>query len=321
MPSMDFLVTNNSRNLSIAFWKHHPVEDQSTDGMIAATLAFHQQTQGDMVKLTPAGNYQIAGRGGDAEWLGDELGRRTFVKRAITAPEDWLKLRETVTPQELNIIEAARQLPARLGNDIPLLVTVFSPLTQALMLAGQDTLQAHLQYYPDAVLKGLEILTTTTKRLIVAYEEAGVNGIYYATQHLTDTAIPRHWYQHFGLSIDQEIMQLCHKFKFNILHIHGSGIHFDCLPTASNWMVHFELAENNPTPEEYRASCHCPAVLALPCSLWSHTESLTLEINQLLQRFRQNTALITTQCVVPLDIPNEQIASWIMRVRHAQFSS
>jgi len=305
-----------SSSLLVAFWKHHPIADQSIDGLIQATLKFHQQTQGDIVKLSPANNYQIVGRGGEAEWLGDEVGRRTFVKRAINTPEDWFKLQVTMTQSELNLIDVTRHLSTRLG-DVPLLVTVFSPLTQALMLAGQETLQAHLQHYPDAVLAGLEILTAATKQLIVAYEEAGANGIYYAAQHLADTVFSRQFYQQFGLRIDRLLMQLCDEFELNLLHIHGSGIHFDCLPTMNNWMVHFELISTNPTPEEYRACCQCPAVIALPCSLWSDTELLKAEIHQLLQRFCQNTALVSAPCVVPINITNQQIASWIMSIKHA----
>jgi uroporphyrinogen decarboxylase len=185
------------------------------------------------------------------------------------------------------------------------------------MLAGRETLLLHLEHYPDALLIGLNTLAEATKRLIIALERVGADGIYYAAQHLADAVIPRQLYQRFGLNIDQQIMQLCQQFTFNILHIHGAGIHFDCLPTASNWMVHFELGDDNPTPEEYREHCRCPAVIALPCSFWSRTESLIIEINQLLQRFSQHSALITAQCVVPLNTPNEQIASWITRIRHA----
>lgn len=308
--------TGNRQSLAVAFWKHHPVADQQSDTLVAATLAFHQATQGDIVKLTPAGNYQVADRGGYSEWQGDILGRRTFVERAITRPEQWLQQTGTLTPLELEVIRAAKQLKKLLPNT-PLFATVFLPLTQALMMAGPDTLLTHLQSHAREVTTGLNILTRCTERLIAAYQDIGVDGIYLAAQHQSDAIIPRSIYRDFGMLHDQQIMQACHDFSLNILHIHGTMIHFEGVPQDNNWMVHFELSTHNPEPEVYRSHCRCPAVIGLPCKVWQNDTELSPKINSLLQRFGQTSALLSADCVTPLNISSEHIASWIQRIRHA----
>ncbi|MDD5272779.1 MAG: uroporphyrinogen decarboxylase family protein [Methylovulum sp.] len=303
--------------LMAVFWRHHPLADQAAATLVAATLAFQKTTRGQLVKLTPAGNYQVAGRGGHAVWCGDPSGRRTFQSRAITTPHHWQGLSATLTPLEKDIVAAARSLRLSLPADIPLLATVFSPLTQALMLAGPAQLLAHLNNAPDAVLAGLESLGSGTQQLIAAYQAVGVNGIYLAAQHLSETLLPRPLYRELGKASDACIMAACADFEGNILHIHGPNIHFDGVPATGRWLIHYELATGNPSPADYRAACQFPVVIGLPFELWNCPERLKHAISTYLSDFNQHGALLTGPCVVPLAIPDDCIAAWIEGICHA----
>lgn len=306
-----------NQNLQIAFWKHHPIADQESESLINATLSFHQATQGDIVKLTPAGNYQIAERGGVAVWQNDYLGRRTFSNRAITHPDDWLNLSSELTTLELDVVFAAQQLRKKIDNNIPLLATVFSPITQALMLAGEDTLLTHLKAFPKQLDYAFNTLTHSTQQLISAYQDVGVTGIYFAAQHLSEKTIPRLLYKKSCLNYDSKVLDGCRNFELNILHIHGSNIHFELVPTHNNWMVHFEINSQNPKPEYFRTISHCPAVIGLPYETYYDRTTLINNINILLKRFNQNSALLSAECVIPLEIPTQHITSWIESIRHA----
>ena len=299
-----------------AFWKHHPVADQSARTLIASTLAFHRATQGCLVKLTPAGNYQVADRGAHADWCGDPLGRRTFHTRAIHRPQDWLKLDDQLTPLEQEMVGAAQSLSQSLGPKVPLLATVFTPMTQALMLAGPERLLEHLHASPDMVRAGLQRLTCGTERLIAAYHAVGAAGIYLAAQHLSVDTLSREIYRQHGRDSDARVMAACEYFEGNILHIHGASIHFDGLPTDGNWMTHYELGPDNPSPETYRAMSRCPAAIGLPLEVWDDPAHLRSAIGTALSRFGQEGALLTAPCVVPLAVPDERIASWIRNINH-----
>ena len=303
--------------LGVAFWKHHPMADQSASSLVAATLAFHRATRGDLVKLTPAGNYQVAGRGAHADWCGDALGRRTFRARAITAAAHWTQLSATLTPMEWEMVSAARGLRQALGPDVPLFATVFPPLTQALMLAGPDRLQVLLDAAPDAARAGLDMLTCGTEQLIAAYQDAGVNGIYLAAQHMTENILPLELYRRLGWQYDSRVMAACDHFDSNILHIHGAAIFLEGVPRRRPWAVHYELGPGNPSPEQYSAACACPAVIGLPFDVWDAGAGIRQVVDSTLLRFGQNNALLTSPCVVPLAIQEARIATWIEALRHA----
>lgn len=304
-----------------AFWKHHPVADQATDTLVAATLDFQRATNSAIVKLTPAGNYQIADRGGQAHWDGDPLGRRSFRTRAINTAKDWSPIAEhsETTALEQAIVAAAAAIRAALGPQPRLLATVFSPLSQALMLAGPERLVADLAAKQPALLAALETLSTATQRLIADYRQAGVDGIYLAMQHLTEPNLPRALYQNLaqqlGRSIDQDTMAACNDFHLNILHLHGAPIHLDCLPTGASWRVHYELCPENPSPADFRARCDCTAVIGLPFAVWDDPSQLAHAMTSARQAFAQDSALYTGPCVVPRAVPEAQIAQW---VQHAQ---
>jgi amino acid adenylation domain-containing protein len=285
--------------------------------LVAATLAFQAATQSAFVKFTPAGNYQIAQRGGQAQWCGDALGRRSFLSRAIQTPEDWAGLRQqpVLTALELDMVSAAQQVRQALPPEVPLLATVFSPVTQALMLAGPETLQAHCHHAPQAVQAALACLSASTLALLAAYRQVGVSGVYLACQHLADAVLPQALYVQQAQQWDEQIMAACAGFEFNLLHLHGEGIHLHTLPREGRWWVHYELHPSNPSPELYRAACHWPAVLGLPVALWQNTQALPAEIERLLARFGQPGALLSAACVLPLDVPEAQIATWVQQTQ------
>lgn len=299
-----------------AFWRHHPLADQAGETLVAATLAFQRTTGVQLVKLTPAGNYQVAGRGGHAEWRGDAMGRRTFLRRAITRPSDWLNLSASLTPLERDMVAAAQCLRQALPAEVPLLATVFPPLTQALMLAGPEQLRAQVQSAPDAVSSGLATLQTGTGRLLAAYQAAGVDGIYLAAQHLSEAVLPRGLYRHIGRAGDLATMAACDGFSGNILHIHGPNIHFDGLPSNGQWLIHYELGAANPPASAYRAISHLPAVIGLPFTVWDTPGRLHPAIHKHLAGFQQTGALLTGPCVIPLAITDAHIATWIRTINH-----
>lgn len=61
------------------------------------------------------------------------------------------------------------------------ILTLYSPLMWAARLEGADIV-AHLQDDPQAVAKGMEIMTENVRRLVTTCKRAGVDGFYVSTQ-------------------------------------------------------------------------------------------------------------------------------------------
>lgn len=66
-------------------------------------------------------------------------------------------------------------------RDALIILTLYSPLMWAARLEGADIVK-HLQENPDAVAKGMEIMTENVRRLVAACKAAGVDGFYVSTQ-------------------------------------------------------------------------------------------------------------------------------------------
>src|SRR5579872_1326565 len=84
---------------------------------------------------------------------------RPFPRRAIERPADWAGIpalnREFFEPQ-LGVVSG---LVDALKPEALVVVTLYSPFMCAGQVGGAQTLTAHLQTDPDAVKKGLEIVT------------------------------------------------------------------------------------------------------------------------------------------------------------------
>lgn len=295
-----------------AFWKHHPVADQSAAGLAAATLDWHAATGSALVKLTPAGNYQVAQRGLDEDWCGDPLGRRTIRGRFVEHPQDWQAVPGGTTALELAMVEAARQVRRVLGPQPVLLASVFSPVTQALMLAGPERLQQHLHEYPGRVSTALERLSVQTLSLLDQYAAAGVDGVYYASQHHEQHLFDAQSYQRWAQPFDAAMYARAEQFEMNIMHIHGTGIHLHGLPPAGQWMIHYEMHDGNPSAADFRSLSDCCVAPGLPLErLTAGLPDLQTHKREVLAVLGQSAALFSAACVVPLVVPASEVKGWI----------
>ncbi|HLK59842.1 MAG TPA: uroporphyrinogen decarboxylase family protein, partial [Chthonomonadaceae bacterium] len=146
---------------------------------------------------------------------------RPFPSQPISRPADWANIplldKAFFEPQ----LEVVRGLVEALKAEAPVVVTLYSPFMCAGHVGGRETLTAHLEEDPDAVRKGLEIVTESLRTFVQECIRIGVDGFYHSTQGaesrrfadpriFTDTIMP------FDLALMTEINRQC---PFNILHI------------------------------------------------------------------------------------------------------
>jgi uroporphyrinogen decarboxylase len=205
------------------------VDDQNPDSLAAATLAYQNDFDFDLVKVTPASSYCLRDWGVEDKWEGDPEGTRRYTKRVVTKPEDWTKL-PILTPDAPQLaaqLECLRILRNKLGPETPLLQTIFNPMSQAKNLAGGENLIVHLRQYPDTVIKGLDTLTTSTKLFIEAALETGIDGIFYAIQHAQSHLLTSEEYMNFSKPHDLSLLSGVKDLWCNMIHLHGVNLFFD----------------------------------------------------------------------------------------------
>jgi uroporphyrinogen decarboxylase len=138
----------------------------------------------------------------------------------IRRPEDWAQAplySDEFFEMPVKVVEG---LVKAARAEALVVMTLYSPFMWATHLVGADLVAAHLKEKPEAVVKGLAIMTENVLKLVRACQRAGVDGFYVATQggeafRFPDTDIFEKYIKPTDLAVWAEI-QTC---SFNILHI------------------------------------------------------------------------------------------------------
>lgn len=295
-----------------AFWQHDPSCEHDEQAWIDSTLRFYEETGTALVKLTGPAHYQVADRGVEGSWTGAPLGERTFTRRAIAAVADWQKIPAGLTSSEASVVRVAAALRRQLPAEVPLLVTVFAPATQALMLADPAQFMAHARIAPEAIRAALRQLAQQTATLIDCFAQAGVNGIFLVSKH--HALMDRTRYLAIAEESDQLVAAACREFPANLLHLHGELLHLEGLPGAGPWMIHIEPDPRNPGMSQIRTLTGHPVILALDYPIWESGD-VAGPIQQGLAALGQRSALVGAPCAVPLRYRRSEIATWVRNAR------
>ena len=192
--------------LPICFW-HHFKPEGSGRKLAEATLRFFDETFDlDIAKLMPDVPYP-------------------FPRKSIQEPDDW-RLIEGIDKERSRFfnqrVEAVQVLRDELGFDTPIIVTVFSPLTEALNFAAdRDRFFAHAQEASSVVHEALSVLAQNLRDHIQDVIRAGADGVFLALQGCSTAVMPEAQYREFGRPYDLIALQGALNGWLNVLHIHG----------------------------------------------------------------------------------------------------
>lgn len=227
--------------VAVALWRHWPGDDQRAEDLAAAHIAFQRQFDWDFVKVTPASSFCLEDWGVEDRWEGNLEGTRTYHRRVVQEPEDWMALKP-LDPTQGGLgrqLECLRLLGEAFGEEVPFVQTIFSPLAQAKNLAGASTLIWHMRQNASQVHYALQTIAETTMCFIEEARASGIAGIFYAVQLANYDLLSEAEYKVFGCPYDQQILSAVKDLWFNVLHIHGSHGMFNLVSNypvqAANW--------------------------------------------------------------------------------------
>ena len=213
----------------ISLWRHWPVEDETPQGLAAAIIRWQRDYDFDVVKLTPTGTYGIEDWGAETTYVPNDHGVRTVAQYGVTSVDQWPGLEQLdVTRGYLgNQIAAVLLVAEELQDSVPILQTVFSPLTTARKLAG-DRIFADLRLHPETLKPGLQIIAETTTRFALESIRAGAHGVFFATQCDTYRLLSEAEYHEFGETYDRILLNAVRpEAQIILIHAHGQDIMFD----------------------------------------------------------------------------------------------
>lgn len=213
----------------VALWRHWPGDDQDAQALAAAHLKWQQDYDWDVLKIGPASSYSVVDWGVQDRWVGHIEGTREYTYRPIQQAEDWAKL-QPLDPNKGMLatqLETLRLVKTAVGETVPVLATIFAPLSQAKHLADNEPMLSHLRSQPALFRQGQETIVESTLRFIEAAKKLGINGIFYAVQHARYPLLSREEYEMWGRPFDQRILDSVQDLWLNMVHLHSTDVMFD----------------------------------------------------------------------------------------------
>src|SRR5262249_4670946 len=142
----------------------------------------------------------------------------------IQEPSDWSRLPDVspgggVLAREVEVVCRVR---AALGPDVPIIQTIFSPLTVADKLVAGGV-KSVLDQHEAAVEAALPKLAADVIAFGRACLDAGVDGFFFATQLAARSVFPAETYGRLGAPFDQQVLEALRPGSWcTILHLHGA---------------------------------------------------------------------------------------------------
>lgn len=192
--------------LPVVFWHHFGAPATGLELADATLEFFDRRYDLDVCKLMPDLPYPLS-------------------RNAVRQVRDW-RLIEPLNPDRSRFIQervrAIAALRAALGPGTPIVVTMFSPLAEAMYAAASHELfYQHLVEAPVAVHGALGTIAANLGDAIERFIEAGADGVFFAVQGATENELGDARYREFGRPYDLLALGHASGGWLNMLHMHG----------------------------------------------------------------------------------------------------
>ncbi len=204
---------HNVDRLPVCFW-HHFKPAGSGRRMAEVTFDFFaNQFDLDILKIMPDIPYPVS-------------------RRSIKNLDDWRliepidSVRSRFFNQRAVSIRALRDI---VGYETPIVMTVFSPLCEALhFVESYDLFFEHYDQSPAVIHEALATMAENLRAHMQDCIDAGADGVFFALQGCTDAIMSRDRYRELGRPYDLLALQGLQDGWLNILHVHGNeDLHFE----------------------------------------------------------------------------------------------
>lgn len=249
-----------------SLWSHLPTIDLDPVANAEHTYEFYKTYDVDILKTMNNGMYSVEDFGVTVDYADIERGGvAKIISTPVHTPEDWLK----VKPVSLHEGALAREqdylkrLLKKTNGEVPVIFTVFSPLTTANKLCPQ--LMEHIaSCHGEQVKAALTAITETTCALVQRVIELGADGIFFATQLSSYDLVKEDFYKEYGMPYDVAVLSASQGWC-NVLHAHGKHIMFPLLRKYPVQIFNWHAWESLPGIHEAQVmtgKCIMPALNA-----------------------------------------------------------
>jgi uroporphyrinogen decarboxylase len=241
----------------VGAWGHTYREEWSPEALASITVERARQFGWDFVKFQPRASSFAEAFGSVYKPAGHRLKGPVLVSAAVPDLESWRDVRLVNTKALEDQVESIGIVARELGPDVPVIQTVFSPITVGGYLVGKSQARVvrELRKHPDLVRPALEKIADALADFSRSSVEAGAAGIFYAISGYAGRGVmPEEVYRELVLPYDVSVLrQLPADAWFNVVHLCGSNLNFglarDMPAQVVSWSIH---NQGNPSLAEGR---------------------------------------------------------------------
>lgn len=305
----------------VSLWRHFPDGDQNATDLARSTLAWQEMLDLDFIKLMPPGDYVTIDWGATSEFRGAPGGTRQTLHYPVQSPDDWATITRVDARSGFNgeMVNACTLVCDGLGPDVPVLQTIFSPLTIANKLSNGLVLD-HLRSDPDAVHSALHVIRDVTMEVTRASLEAGADGIFFASQCATSDMVTRDEYREFGTTYDEPVIAAANDAGsvFTLIHIHGGNTYFDMLADYGGHALNWHDRRTGPPISEVRSAYPNRAAVA---GIDEHgivrmsADEVARQVRDAREEAGDRGLLVGPGCVVQVAAPEENLTAAVSAAR------
>ncbi len=301
-----------------SFWRHFYHMEHHAEGTAEAMVWFQKKFQWDFVKINPRADYHVEDWGVKLRWSHDEFTKHTKLSFPVTTVDDWAKIRplpltSPVLAEHLKLISLIRKA---LGNEVPILMTVFTPLSIAGRLVPQrELLVEHLRQHPEKVLPALEAITDTFAAFALETRNAGADGIFFATTEWASAEM-LDWeeYLHFGVPFDVRVVKATEGDALNLFHICSTRNFLPRLAKTNYYSRLYNWDSEDPTNPSLEQGYELLPGKVLVGGIDEKGWLLKAETEEIPHKIRQITSvhdparlILGPCCAVPPEVPLEHL--------------
>jgi uroporphyrinogen decarboxylase len=305
----------------VSLWRHFPDHDQTAEALAESTIEWQQLLNLDFIKLMPPGDYATIDWGARSEYQGAAGGTRETVHFPVQTTDDWKQIDrvDVATGFNAEVVNTCGLVRKALGDDLPVLQTIFSPLTIANKLSGGRVIE-HLRTHPEAVHAALEAIRDVTVDVTRASLAHGADGIFFASQCATSDMVSREEYEQFGVRYDLPVIQAIADggSRFTMIHIHGENTFFDVLAGYQGHAVNWHDRRVGPPISEVRNLYPARAMVAgidEKAIVSMSAAEVESQVGSAREMASNHHILIGPGCVVPVATPVENLAAAVRSAR------
>jgi uroporphyrinogen decarboxylase len=230
----------------VGAWGHTYREEWSPEALAAITVERARQFRWDFVKFQPRASSFAEAFGSVYKPAGHRLKGPVLVSPAVPDLDSWRNVHLADRKALDDQVESIGIVVRELGPDVPVIQTVFSPITVAGYLVGKSQARVvrELRKHPELVRPALDRIAEALVDFSRRSVEAGAAGIFYAISGYAGRGVmPESVYRELVLPYDMSVLsRLPAEAWFNAVHLCGSNLNFELtreMPVqVVSWSIH-----------------------------------------------------------------------------------